>query len=110
MNIDVINLAQYEAPQIIESKQKGYVTFGENNSYFQFLIDRYRKSATINAPTIIDYGYYIGVQAVYSLKAGRFYIVQLYNLTNFLGSEQVWCYKAGLQTDEHSSNNDFVML
>jgi hypothetical protein len=47
---------------------------------------------------------------VYSLKAGRFYIVQLYNLTNFLGSEQVWCYKAGLQTDEHSSNNDFVML
>jgi hypothetical protein len=67
-------------------------------------------SATINAPTIINYGYYIGVQAVYSLKAGRFYIVQLYNLTNFLGSEQVWCYKASLQTDEHSSNNDFVML
>lgn len=67
-------------------------------------------SATINAPTIIDFGYYIGVQAVYNLKAGRFYIVQLYNLTNFLGSEQVWCYKASLQTDEHSSNNDFVML
>ena len=67
-------------------------------------------SATINAPTIYDFGYYVGIQAVYNLKAGRFYIVQLYNLTTFLGSERVWCYKAGLQTDEHSSNNDFVML
>ena len=67
-------------------------------------------SATINAPTVNDYGYYVGLEAVYSLKAGRFYIAQLYNLTTFLGSEQVWCYKAGLQTDEHSSNNDFVML
>jgi hypothetical protein len=65
MNIDVINLAQYEAPQIIESKQKGYVTFGENNSYFQFLIDRYRKSATnqsiINNVTRLMYGKGLGV-------------------------------------------------
>jgi hypothetical protein len=67
-------------------------------------------SETINAPLINDFGYYIGVEAVYNLKAGRFYIVQLYNLTNFLGSEQVWCYKLPLQTTEHSSNNDFVML
>jgi hypothetical protein len=65
MNIDVINLAQYEAPQIIESKQKGWVTFGENNSYFQFLIDRYRKSATnqsiINNVTRLMYGKGLGV-------------------------------------------------
>jgi hypothetical protein len=65
MNVDVINLAQYEAPQIIESKQKGYVTFGENNSYFQFLIDRYRKSATnqsiINNVTRLMYGKGLGV-------------------------------------------------
>jgi len=65
MNIDVINLAQYEAPQIVESKQKGYVTFGENNSYFQFLIDRYRKSATnqsiINNVTRLMYGKGLGV-------------------------------------------------
>jgi hypothetical protein len=65
MNIDVINLAQYEAPAIIESKQKGYVTFGENNSYFQFLIDRYRKSATnqsiINNVTRLMYGKGLGV-------------------------------------------------
>jgi hypothetical protein len=65
MNIDIINLAQYEAPQIVESKQKGYVTFGENNSYFQFLIDRYRKSATnqsiINNVTRLMYGKGLGV-------------------------------------------------
>jgi hypothetical protein len=65
MNIDIINLAQYEAPQIIESKQKGYVTFGENNSYFQFLIDRYRKSATnqsiINNVTRLMHGKGLGV-------------------------------------------------
>jgi hypothetical protein len=65
MNVDVINLAQYEAPQIVESKQKGYVTFGENNSYFQFLIDRYRKSATnqsiINNVTRLMYGKGLGV-------------------------------------------------
>ena len=46
MNVDVINLAKYEAPQIVESNQKDWVTFGESNSYFQFLIDRYRNSAT----------------------------------------------------------------
>jgi hypothetical protein len=65
MNIDVINLAQYEAPQIVESKQKGWVTFGENQSYFQFLIDRYRKSATnqsiINNVTRLMYGKGLGV-------------------------------------------------
>lgn len=65
MNIDVINLAQYEAPQIVESKQKEWVTFGENNSYFQFLIDRYRKSATnmsiINNVTRLMYGKGLGV-------------------------------------------------
>ena len=65
MNIDVINLAQYEAPQIVESKQKEWVTFGDNNSYFQFLIDRYRKSATnmsiINNVTRLIYGKGLGV-------------------------------------------------
>lgn len=65
MNIDVINLAQYEAPQIVESKQKEWVTFGDNNSYFQFLIDRYRKSATnmsiINNVTRLMYGKGLGV-------------------------------------------------
>lgn len=63
--IEVINLAQHEQPQIVEAKNKGWVTFGENNSYFQFLIDRYRKSATnmaiINNVTRLMYGKGLGV-------------------------------------------------
>jgi len=59
-NTYVLNLAEYEAPKIIESKQKDWVTFGENNSYFKYIIDRYRNSATnnavINAITHLIYG------------------------------------------------------
>jgi hypothetical protein len=59
-NTFVLNLAEYEAPKIIESKQKDWVTFGEHNSYFQYIIDRYRNSTTnnavINAITHLVYG------------------------------------------------------
>ena len=59
-NTFVLNLAEYEAPKIIESKQKDWVTFGENNSYFNYIIDRYRNSTTnnavINAITHLVYG------------------------------------------------------
>lgn len=64
--IEVINLAQQQQPEIVEAKNKGWVTFGdEKNSYFQFLIDRYRKSATnmaiINNVTRLMYGKGLGV-------------------------------------------------
>ena len=59
-NTYVLNLAEYEAPKIIESKQKDWVTFGTDNSYFQYIIDRYRNSTTnnavINAITHLIYG------------------------------------------------------
>jgi hypothetical protein len=59
-NTFVLNLAEYEAPKIIESKQKDWVTFGIDNSYFQYIIDRYRNSTTnnavINAITHLVYG------------------------------------------------------
>ena len=48
-NIHVVNLAQYEAPIIEESKKNEWVTYGENNSYYSFLIDRYKNSTTNNA-------------------------------------------------------------
>ena len=48
-NIHVLNLAKYEPPIIEESKKNEWVTYGENNSYYQFLIDRYRNSTTNNA-------------------------------------------------------------
>jgi hypothetical protein len=56
----ILNLAEYEAPKIVEDRQKEYVTFGVNNSYYQFLIERYKNSTTnnavINAITHLVYG------------------------------------------------------
>ena len=48
-NLHVLNLAAYEAPEIVESNRNNYVTYGSDNSYFDFLIDRYKNSATNNA-------------------------------------------------------------
>jgi len=48
-NLHILNLAKYEAPVIEESKKNEWVTYGENNSYYQFLIDRYKNSTTNNA-------------------------------------------------------------
>jgi len=48
-NFHVINLARYEPPQVVESKREDWVTYGESNSYFNFLIDRYKNSTTNNA-------------------------------------------------------------
>jgi len=48
-NIHFIQLADYQAPKISENKRDEWVDFGENNDYYQFLIDRYNGSTTNNA-------------------------------------------------------------
>jgi hypothetical protein len=48
-NIHVLSLAQYEKPQISESKKGEWVQYGENNNYYKFLIERYANSTTNNA-------------------------------------------------------------
>jgi hypothetical protein len=48
-NLHILNLAKYEAPVISESKRNEWVTYGDNNEYFDFLIDRYKNSTTNNA-------------------------------------------------------------
>ena len=48
-NIHVLKLAKYEAPIVEENKRQEWVTYGEDNSYFRFLIDRYTNSTTNNA-------------------------------------------------------------
>lgn len=48
-NLHIIDLAKYEAPVISESKRNDWVTYGENNDYFNFLIERYKNSTTNNA-------------------------------------------------------------
>ena len=48
-NLHILNLAKYEAPQVVEAKREDWVTYGDSNSYFDFLIDRYKNSTTNNA-------------------------------------------------------------
>ena len=63
-NIKIVELASYSAPEITEDKRNDWVNYGEDNNYFQFLIDRYRNSTTnnaiINNITRLVYGYGVG--------------------------------------------------
>jgi hypothetical protein len=45
----VLNLSTYTSPKIVENKTDNFVAYGDDNNYFQFLIDRYNGSATNNA-------------------------------------------------------------
>lgn len=63
-NIKVLELSSYSAPEIKEDKRNEWVNYGEENDYFNFLIDRYRNSTTnnsiINNITRLVYGYGVG--------------------------------------------------
>jgi hypothetical protein len=63
-NIKVLELSSYSAPEIKEDKRNDWVNYGEENDYFNFLIDRYRNSTTnnsiINNITRLVYGYGVG--------------------------------------------------
>jgi hypothetical protein len=48
-NVHVINLNSYEPPVIVESKKDDFVFFGEDNLYFDYLIERYIQSPTNHA-------------------------------------------------------------
>jgi len=45
----VIELSAYTSPVITEDKRNEWVNYGEENNYYQFLIDRYSNSATHSA-------------------------------------------------------------
>ena len=51
-NVHVVELSKYTAPKIIEHHSKDWVEYGEDNQYFQFIIDRYNGSTTNR--TVID--------------------------------------------------------
>jgi hypothetical protein len=44
-----LNLSTYTSPKITEVRNRDWVSYGEDNNYFQFLIDRYNGSPTNNA-------------------------------------------------------------
>jgi hypothetical protein len=48
-NINIIEFSQYTTPVIKEDSRNDWVEYGENNDYYQYLIDRYTNSTTNNA-------------------------------------------------------------
>ena len=48
--ISVVNLSSYTTPKVVEYRNKDYVSYGDDNNYFKYLIDRYNDS-----PTTVSY-------------------------------------------------------
>ena len=48
-DLRIVNLSTYTTPEIVEKSNKEWVSYGENNDYFKYLIDRYNGSPTNNA-------------------------------------------------------------
>ena len=48
-DLRVVNLSTYTSPQIVEKSNKEWVSYGADNNYFSYLIDRYNGSPTNNA-------------------------------------------------------------
>ena len=49
MSFRIVNFSSHTTPKAVESPAKDWVTYGEDNNYFQYLIDRYNGSAVNNA-------------------------------------------------------------
>lgn len=48
-DLRIVNLSTYTSPKIKEVNNKDWVSYGDDNNYFQYLIDRYNGSPTNNA-------------------------------------------------------------
>ena len=75
-SIKFVQLSSYTSPVISENSRKGWVEYGADNNYFQYLIDRYNGSPTNNAVTsgIIDMIFGEGIDATDSGKNPEGYI------------------------------------
>jgi hypothetical protein len=60
LNSNRVNLANFNSPVIDEVKGKEWITYGADNNYYQYLIDRYNgsptNSAIVNAVSQMIYG------------------------------------------------------
>ena len=52
--LSIVNLDNYVSPVIKENPSFEWVTYGKKNSFFQYLIDRSRGSATNSAAIVTD--------------------------------------------------------
>ena len=48
-DLSIVNLSTYTSPVVKEVRGKNFIEYGEDNNYFQYLIDRYNGSPTNNA-------------------------------------------------------------
>jgi len=65
-----ITLSAYTAPAITEAKKGAYVEYGDDNNYFQYLIDRYLYSPT-NSSIITGIGNMIYGKGLIALDASK---------------------------------------
>jgi hypothetical protein len=68
--IHVVNFSSYTTPVVKEVQGKDWVEYGEDNDYFQYIIDRYNGSPTNNAilNSLIDLTYGKGLDATDSAR------------------------------------------
>jgi hypothetical protein len=68
--VHVVNLSSYTTPNITEVQGKDWVAYGDDNNYFQYLIDRYNGSPTNNALIngVVDFIYGKGLDATDSAR------------------------------------------
>ena len=48
-DLSIVNLSTYTSPVVKEVRGKDFIEYGDDNNYFQYLIDRYNGSPTNNA-------------------------------------------------------------
>ena len=70
MSFKVLNFSSVTMPKAVESPAKDWVAYGEDNDYFQYLIDRFNGSAVSNAiiSSVSDQIYGEGLSATNSDK------------------------------------------
>ena len=75
-NINFVQLSSYTSPRITENSRLGWVEYGDDNNYFQYLIDRYNGSPTNNAVVsgVIDMIFGKGLDATDSAKNPEGYL------------------------------------
>jgi hypothetical protein len=75
-NINFVQLSSYTSPVISENARSGWVEYGADNNYFQYLIDRYNGSPTNNAVVsgVIDMIFGKGIDATDSAQNPEAYL------------------------------------
>ena len=73
--IHIVNMSSYTRPEIKEQYNRDWVEYGDDNNYFNYLIDRYNGSATNNAAIngIAEMIYGKGLEAVDSKENEKDY-------------------------------------